>query len=797
MGLPRPGSLWRRAAAVLGVLMVAAGAAAILRSEPTGDVDPFGALVGTLGAVIGVAGLVVPVWELRRGRRDGAVQALVRAVDRHEDQQYRIALGPGTTFLPVRFRFSAAPAGVLDDAPAEEWQSLADHYLGLPGPERRLAVTGGPGAGKSLLARELTRALASRHDGQTAAGAPLLLSLSAWDGPPDKKEDPRGEEFHRAFRRWVVQQVSRTYGQPAPLVEEVLTDKAVLVLDGLDELDPGGQDGRPRATALLRYLAVNRDCFRNVVVTCRSDVYEEFEGPAPLARASRAELLPVPADMALDYLRSRSEWLHGGLTERWDGVLEEMRLSPGGPLARALSTPWRLTMTANAFHVRGEDGTGWLRDPSELVDRWGRELLRDRYRADAEEFAADHGLLRPLWSLLPPEELLRDAEGSHVAEDMSAEAEEYLLSLFVPSVVAEHPAQRDRYPAERVTAWLTLLATHRSLDVPPEPGNLPLIASAPADLAPRRLWPLGGRRLVRTLHGSLYTLFALLLAGLSVAFLAPLDAVVLLPVFIVVGFSVRRAWSDESDFDWTSRLRPRGSRGGMLDLYMRYVGLPMLGALYGGLFGLVVAANGVGATPQDLPPAVWAAAAVGALLGIPLFRIWSYETRTGVQGSLAGQRYTLFLVCAALRGRLPLRLGRFLDWSYEGGLLRVDGHSYRFRHQEFEQYLWRTHWRPAVLPACLAAAEAALREGEAVAAGRSSGTGRMTEQVDALGRWGAALYAVCPERVGILRADARTALRAWADHLSAGSEDAEAGDAARGRAERAVHRFREAAEDLG
>ncbi|MFF6926078.1 hypothetical protein [Streptomyces californicus] len=91
----------------------------------------------------------------------------------------------------------------------------------------------------------------------------------------------------------------------------------------------------------------------------------------------------------------------------------------------------------------------------------------------------------------------------------------------------------------------------------------------------------------------------------------------------------------------------------------------------------------------------------------------------------------------------------------------------------------------------------ALREGEAVAAGRSAGAGRMAEHVDTLGRWGAALYAVCPERVGILRADARTALRAWADHLSAGPEDAEAGDAARGRAERAVRRFREAAEDLG
>ncbi|MFB8138127.1 NACHT domain-containing protein [Streptomyces parvus] len=793
---PRPGSFWRRAAAVLGVLMVGAGAIVILRSRPTGDVDPFGALVGVVGAVIGVAGLLLPLWEHRQSRREGAVRALVRAVEGHEDKQYRNILGPGSTFLPVRFRFSAAPDGSPGDAGSEEWQTVVDRYLGLPGPVRRLAVTGGPGTGKSLLARELTRALAGRHDEEAGDGVPVLLALSSWGGPQDG-EDPRSEGFHLAFRRWAVQQVSQTYGQPSAQVEEALTDKAVIVLDGLDELDPGGAEERPRAAALLRYLAVNRDCFRNVVVTCRSDVYEQFEGPSPLAGAGRAELLPVPPDMALDYLKSRSEWSHSGLTERWDGVLDEMRVSPGGPLARALSTPWRLTMIANAFHVRGEGGVGWLRDPSELVTRWGRDVLWERYRAEEEDFADEHGLPGRLWSLFTPEERLRSAEDSAAADDMSSEVEEYLLSLFVPSVVAEHPRDPDRYPAERVSAWLTLLSTHRGVDRFAGTRYLSLIADLRADLTPHQMWPLGGRRLVRTLHGSLYTLFALVVAGLAAAALRdPWDVAFCYPVVVAAGFSAFVAWSDRADIDPSSRFRTGGRAGGLLDLYVRTVGMPMVGVYFGGMFGFVVSANLTRAPLPDVPTTVWVATVAGALLGIPLVQNRSTETYTTVRGALPGQRHKIFLVCAALRGRLPLRLGRFLDWAHEGGLLRVDGHAYRFRHDEFEQYLWRSHWRPEILPPCLAAADAALRTGQTAVLPTRAGR-RMLEQLDTLDQHGVDLYATCMMGVGIAGSNAKTALRAWAGHLATGTVDPEAEAVLRDRAVQAVRRFHEAASRAG
>ncbi|MGW1355512.1 NACHT domain-containing protein [Streptomyces sp. NPDC002409] len=51
----------------------------------------------------------------------------------------------------------------------------------------------------------------------------------------------------------------------------------------------------------------------------------------------------------------------------------------------------------------------------------------------------------------------------------------------------------------------------------------------------------------------------------------------------------------------------------------------------------------------------------------------------------AARRYTVFLLCS--RGKLPFRLGVFLDWAVTAGLLRYNGPSYQFRHRELQQWL--------------------------------------------------------------------------------------------------------------
>ncbi|MEU9625020.1 MULTISPECIES: hypothetical protein [unclassified Streptomyces] len=51
----------------------------------------------------------------------------------------------------------------------------------------------------------------------------------------------------------------------------------------------------------------------------------------------------------------------------------------------------------------------------------------------------------------------------------------------------------------------------------------------------------------------------------------------------------------------------------------------------------------------------------------------------------AARRYGVFLLCS--RGKLPFRLGVFLDWAVTAGLLRYNGPGYQFRHRELQQWL--------------------------------------------------------------------------------------------------------------
>jgi hypothetical protein len=49
------------------------------------------------------------------------------------------------------------------------------------------------------------------------------------------------------------------------------------------------------------------------------------------------------------------------------------------------------------------------------------------------------------------------------------------------------------------------------------------------------------------------------------------------------------------------------------------------------------------------------------------------------------RRYLVFLACA--RGKLPWRLGAFLDWCCSAGMMRLSGTAYQFRHRELQQWL--------------------------------------------------------------------------------------------------------------
>jgi hypothetical protein len=68
----------------------------------------------------------------------------------------------------------------------------------------------------------------------------------------------------------------------------------------------------------------------------------------------------------------------------------------------------------------------------------------------------------------------------------------------------------------------------------------------------------------------------------------------------------------------------------------------------------------------------------------------------GAAGLLNGgavRRYLVFVCLARYDKLLPLRLGLFLDWALEAGLLRLAGPAYQFRHRELQQWL-ATHPKP-------------------------------------------------------------------------------------------------------
>ncbi|MBQ1089717.1 NACHT domain-containing protein [Streptomyces sp. B93] len=784
---------WWRAGAVLGVVLVCAAAVSLFRSLPKGDVDPFGAVLGALGVLLAGAGLAIPVRQYLRERESGAEGLLAQAVRAHERSQYDNILGPSRVVMPVRFRLTPPPGGP-DEGPVAaveaEWERIADRYLELPDSGgRRLAVTGGPGSGKSLLARALTLELAARH-AEGGCGVPVLLPLSSWSAPLEEM-GPADEEFHRAFRGWLVEQISGTYGRSPRLVERVLDD-AVLVLDGLDELDGRDDTIRPRARALLAYLRGNRRRPGNVIVTCRTHVYESFGAPVPLAGAARAELLDVPADTALAYLRRQSAWLDGGSTDRWAPLLEDLRTAPDAPLARELNTPWRLTVLAHAYHAPTDEA----RDPAELVSRWGHRALLRRFEA---EYAAREWWWQWEWDRLPVDERLARAADSPLASDMRSEAEEYLMALYVPSALASHPRPRRRYDAERVHSWLALLARHREIDGYRQARRTPslhTLSVTRADLAPHRLWPLGGRRLVRAVDAALASAVALSVTGLALATVG-VSADLALCGLLILATSLPAAEAWRHDL-FRSGIRHVSTSGRFLGIPERHLaGTHRLsfGAFAGGSYGLAVGYHLVGvevSSPADLPPSVWAAAAVGAVLAVPLAGLVSVETWSTVKGGAHGRRHRVFLVCAALRRRLPLRLGWFLDWAHEGGLLRVDGTSYRFRHDEFEQYLWRRYWRPRLVPAAVDAARRTLQDGDE-APDRGVAARRIRRGVRDFAERRADLFLICPDSVARAARAAEEELTAWAARLDS---DAGASEVAgqRRRARQAVRRFREAAE---
>ncbi|MFK8847178.1 NACHT domain-containing protein [Streptomyces sp. Ac-502] len=419
-----------------------------------------------LGLPVAVAALVAAVLALRRApegdlanrSRDWAA-TLATQVKKSEEREWRQLLGDDTQRINLTFTVRAAPARTAT-VPADTGRlfggtptvpDVATYYRQTR--PRRLVVTGAAGSGKTVLALELMLALLEERGEDEPV--PVRVSLAEWDtGVP--------------VRELLVGRLVDVYDWPAAMAEALVRHHRVLpVLDGLDEMDLTRPDGTPspdapRALAALDALNAyqeGRDA-GPLLLTCRAAHYDALAPHTRLLDAARVHIDAVPARDAHAYLLSRS-----GTPARWEPVLTALRDDPTGPLAAALSTPWRLCLAATVY---ARDS-----DPAELLRHTSPQAL-----------------------------------------------DEHLLARFIPATgtLYAHP----RYDSARVHRWLARLARH--LDAPGRPG--PSEIRPGTDLVLHELWPLAGRLRVRVADGLLTataaflpwisTLLLLLLVFLSI-----------------------------------------------------------------------------------------------------------------------------------------------------------------------------------------------------------------------------------------------------------------------------------------
>ncbi|MFD4506489.1 NACHT domain-containing protein [Streptomyces sp. NPDC058457] len=559
-------------------------------------------------------------------------------------------------------------------------------------PDGRLVVTGGPGAGKSVLAAELVLAIL---EGEASDGpVPVRLYLSRWD----VSDDPSGPD---AFARWLQERLVDEYALDPSAARALVSAHRILpVLDGLDQMDPDDVEVRgSRAASVLRALDVWLDGRKGVpfVLTCRTDRYDRLPqaGLTP-SGATRIELDKVRPHQALGYLR-RTERRH---PHRWDPLFHELATNPTGLLATALDSPWRLTMTAVVYADDGDPGD-LLRfsDAQSLkvhllahyvpaASRTHPDAPASKYSPDAvhvwlawiaarlgtqSEFAPVH-----MWKFAPEKQVLGIAAALTAAPWLLLTT----LSVFW--------AQSDS-PLKVLAILLSLTAALQVIQYTRKPGLPPVLVVV-------RLPRDDSWRKVRVA---------------AAWWLVPLVVLVLMAFFSLRDAPLRSYIVREITDGWREP-EPPGAvipRGAALFLLALVIAGPFMAvAVIATLMFLLMFASGrtvrlvpCAESPHALrnpsfplvyqkwlvllPPVV-----SSILLAIPpgsgtlrLFLLLPFTHALLLTVAPVMPRYAAFRLCT--RGRLPPRPAEFLHWARGAGLLRLAGSSYQFRHRELQDWL--------------------------------------------------------------------------------------------------------------
>ncbi|WP_239341848.1 effector-associated domain EAD1-containing protein [Frankia sp. CiP3] len=276
--------------------------------------------------------------------------------------------------VPLRVRWSstrrpvAAARDVVldasDDSDGDGWESspltgdveeIAAAFRCLP--HRQLVVLGEPGAGKTVLAMELTLRLLEER--MPADPVPVLVSAASWHPDVDHFETFLSRRLMEDYP-FLGRLDARRGRDRLPFATQAVRRGRVLpIVDGLDEL-PG--DGHVLAVERLDVYAA---ADRSLVVTCRGREYEDAvaAGGRILSRAAVVEIDPLGVEAAVAFLSHPAP-----SRRRWAPVFDRLRTDPEGPLAAVLSTPLMVGLARVAYQAPSVD-------PVELLDLPGRTAV--------------------------------------------------------------------------------------------------------------------------------------------------------------------------------------------------------------------------------------------------------------------------------------------------------------------------------------------------------------------------------------------------------------------------------------
>ncbi|WUH88692.1 NACHT domain-containing protein [Streptomyces sp. NBC_00433] len=603
-------------------------------------------------------------------------RALAAAVRVSERDQVASLLGAGGRRIDVNFEYLHATGNdAVRTATRGHLADVLAYYRSLR--PARLLITGAPGAGKTLLVLQLLIDILDDPDRGDADPVPVRFSLASWD-------------TLQPLAQWLAEQIHQRYGTTTDVAQALVDQRRILpVLDGLDEMDDSTTPlGRRRAIAAIVLLNDYQDTRGSapLVLTCRAEQYEELaSADVHMRDSARVQIRPVTPPQATAYLTGRA-----AAPARWATVLTALATDPAGVLARALDTPWRLNLAVTVYEQRDPETHAYVRDPADLLALTSPAAVRD-----------------------------------------------HLLARHLQAATAQHPGP---YTPRQVHRWLSVLATHLAGSAGAEPRT---------DLLLHQLWTLAGPRRVRTLDAAATALLALAfdaaLMGQSPSgfSLVPLPGVVLFTICSAWSVTLNTVRPPRSARSLGHPARRRGLTGEIAVFLATALALGLDMGLAGGwggkwgglgvvvepllkmLFGMGLAAVIVLGSPTIITAIGWGyivptdprhplrddlivGFASGAAFGITLGTAIGITLQPGT-GVIAGlglvlvigfwpwsrsavRRYLVFL-CVCRGQLLPWRLGAFLNWAYEAGLLRISGIAYQFRHRELQDWL-ATNPRP-------------------------------------------------------------------------------------------------------